>query len=84
MSGDKKQIEKAREMIKEVMNQIWLLPSSWGQHFLLGVAISNHYSISSTEEVSGINSRDCRMLIVGKIALRLETKTSNITTSVLF
>ncbi|GFY95244.1 KH domain-containing protein [Actinidia rufa] len=50
VSGDKKQIETAREMIKEVMNQIWLLPSSWGQHFLLGVAISNHYSISSTEE----------------------------------
>ena len=50
VSGDKKQNEMAREMIKEVMNQIWLLPSSWGQHFLLGVAINNHYSLSSTEE----------------------------------
>ncbi|CAL5439020.1 unnamed protein product [Camellia sinensis] len=29
VAGDKKQIEMAREMIKEVMNQIWLLPSSW-------------------------------------------------------
>ncbi|KAL6983199.1 hypothetical protein U1Q18_016591 [Sarracenia purpurea var. burkii] len=46
VSGEKKQIEMAREMIKEVMSQIWLLPSSWGQHFLLGVAINNHYSLS--------------------------------------
>ena len=37
------------------------------------------FNLIHRREVSGINSRDCRMLIVGKIALRLETKTSNIT-----
>lgn len=50
VSGDKKQIDMAKEMIKDVMNQIWLLHSSWGQHFLLGVAINNYYPLSSTEE----------------------------------
>uniref|UniRef100_A0A2P2L1A5 Nucleic acid binding protein n=1 Tax=Rhizophora mucronata TaxID=61149 RepID=A0A2P2L1A5_RHIMU len=29
VTGDKKQIEMAREMIKDVMDQIWLLPSPW-------------------------------------------------------
>ncbi|GKV09236.1 hypothetical protein SLEP1_g20769 [Rubroshorea leprosula] len=50
VTGDKKQIEMAKEMIKEVMNQIWLLPFQWGQHCFLGVAIDNHYSPSPTEE----------------------------------
>lgn len=30
--------------------QIWLLPLTPGQHCLLGVAIDNHYPLSSTEE----------------------------------
>ncbi|KAE8702703.1 Shoot gravitropism 2 (SGR2) isoform 1 [Hibiscus syriacus] len=58
VTGDKKQIEIAREMIKDVMNQVpisnslalksadWV-PFPWGQHCFLGVAIDNHYSLSS-------------------------------------
>ncbi|KAF1873581.1 hypothetical protein Lal_00027619 [Lupinus albus] len=38
ITGDKRQIEFAQEMIKEVMSQIWLLPLPWGQHCLLDVA----------------------------------------------
>ncbi|KAK8591818.1 hypothetical protein V6N13_031844 [Hibiscus sabdariffa] len=53
VTGDKKQIEIAREMIKDVMNQIWV-PFPWGQHCFLGVAIDNHYSLSSSEESSEI------------------------------
>ncbi|XP_057993703.1 uncharacterized protein LOC131174431 isoform X4 [Hevea brasiliensis] len=50
VTGDRKQIEMAREMIKDVTNQIWLLPFPWGQHCFLGVGIDNHHSLSSTEE----------------------------------
>ncbi|CAK7328848.1 unnamed protein product [Dovyalis caffra] len=50
VTGDKRQIEMAREMIMDVMNQIWLLPFPWGQHCFFGVAIDSHYSLSSTEE----------------------------------
>ena len=44
----------------------------WGQHCFLGVAIDNHYSPSSTEERYLALNSHCKMLIVGKIALRLE------------
>ncbi|KAF5177278.1 Far upstream element-binding protein [Thalictrum thalictroides] len=39
VTGDKRQIEVARDMIREVMNQIWLLPFTWGQHWFHGVAL---------------------------------------------
>ncbi|KAK7253109.1 hypothetical protein RIF29_37547 [Crotalaria pallida] len=38
VTGDKRQIEIAQEMIKEVMSQIWLLPLPWGQHCFIDVA----------------------------------------------
>lgn len=38
VTGDKRQIEFAQELIKEVMSQIWLLPFPWGQHCFLDVA----------------------------------------------
>nr|GMD60683.1 far upstream element-binding protein 1-like isoform X2 [Ipomoea batatas] len=50
VTGDRKQIERAREMIQEVMDQIWILLFTSGQHCLLRVAIDNYYSLSSTEE----------------------------------
>ncbi|CAH9113941.1 unnamed protein product [Cuscuta epithymum] len=50
VSGDRKQIERAREMIQEVMDQIWILLFTSGQHCLLRVAIVNYYSLSSSEE----------------------------------
>ncbi|CAL1363886.1 unnamed protein product [Linum trigynum] len=50
VTGDSKQIDMACELIKEVMSQISLWPFQWGQHCFLGVAIDNHYSLSSTEE----------------------------------
>ncbi|KAL4341602.1 hypothetical protein GQ457_08G009030 [Hibiscus cannabinus] len=73
VTGDKKQIEIAREMIKDVMNQTELLefdrlfwvPIPWGQSaLLLGVAIDNHYSPSSTEERYLALNSHFKMLIV--------------------
>ncbi|GAA0139286.1 RNA metabolism protein [Lithospermum erythrorhizon] len=49
VTGDRKQIEIAREMIKEVMNQIWIMPFTSGQH-CLGVAIDNSYALLSAKE----------------------------------
>ncbi|CAI8589389.1 unnamed protein product [Vicia faba] len=37
VTGDKRQIEIAQEMIKEVLTQIWPLPFPWGQHCFLDV-----------------------------------------------
>ncbi|KAL2929362.1 Far upstream element-binding protein 3 [Bienertia sinuspersici] len=48
VTGDKKQVDMARELIMEVMNQIW--PFKSGQHSFLGVSVGNHNPVSSTEE----------------------------------
>ncbi|KAH9604730.1 hypothetical protein KSS87_013688 [Heliosperma pusillum] len=63
ITGDRKQVELAKELIKEVMNQdyyaVVLLSEKWlldmdiafhMQHWYLGVPIGNHLSVSSTEE----------------------------------
>ncbi|CAN1352704.1 Far upstream element-binding protein 3 [Linum perenne] len=72
VTGDRAQIEMARELIKEVMSQVCACSSLFAMAYSVGSALlcwCSHrqplFIVIHRQEVSGFISRTCRMLIVG-------------------